>query len=49
MYKSMEAIRKVKKAENAKRKEKEETDKRIQKNIEKMKKSEALQQDAEYL
>ena len=45
----MEATKKIKKAEDAKRKEREETDKRIQGNIEKMKKNEAMQNDAEYL
>lgn len=49
VYKSMEGLRKIKKAEDAKRKEREETDKRIQRNIEKMKKNEALQNDAEHL
>lgn len=45
----MEATRKIKKAEDAKKKEREETDKRIQRNIEKMKKNEAMQNDAEHL
>lgn len=45
----MEATKKIKKAEDAKRREREETDRRIQRNIEKMKKSEAVQNDAEHL
>jgi hypothetical protein len=49
VYKYMEAVKKIKKAEDAKRREREETDRRIQRNIEKMKKSEAVQNDAEHL
>jgi hypothetical protein len=45
----MEAAKKIKKAEDAKRREREETDRRIKRNIEKMKKSEAVQNDAEHL
>ena len=49
VYKQMEAGKKIKKAEDAKRREREETDRRIQRNIERMKKSEAIQNDAEHL